>query len=126
MSRQRHLDPEQIAKINERIRETFDFARDVIDDPTILEEIPDGAELDTRHVIIDPHVYHIVAFRSDRDPDIWVARTTGRSNGDESAAASSSMLIRHESDISAKAAMDSVESALQAAVRSGHLAHQTA
>ena len=126
MSRHRHLEPEQIAQINERIRETFDFARDVIDDPTILEAIPDGAEIDTPHVIIDTHVYHIVAFRSDRDPDIWVARTTGRSNGDESAGGPSSMLIRLESDISAKAAMDSVESALQAAVRSDHLAHQIA
>jgi hypothetical protein len=120
------IDDERAALISQRIGETFDFVRDVIEDPAILEEIPDGSEIDIRHVMIDSHVYHIVAFRSESDSERWIARTTGRSIVDDSSDRRLSMLIRLESDISAKAAMDSVESALQAAAVSNQIAHQIA
>ncbi len=76
------IDDERAAQITERIGETFDFMRDVLDDPSILEEIPDGAEIELRNVTIGEHEYHIVAYRSESNPERWIARTTGGSNLD--------------------------------------------
>lgn len=126
MNRRNTFDPERIAQINERIRETFDFARDVIDDPTILDDMPDVADIDLRNVTVDSHTYHIVAYRSKSDPDRWVARTTGRTNVGKHRDRHFWISIRLESNVSAEAAMDTVESALRAAEESEQVSHRIA
>ncbi len=120
------VDDERAAQISERIGETFDFMRDVLDDPSILEEIPDGAQIELRNVVIGEQVYHIVAFRSENNPDRWVARTTGRANLGKIHDHHFWVSIRLYSGVSAEAAMDSVESALRAAEATDQRAHRIA
>ena len=74
------IDDKRAAQITERIGETFDFMRDVLDDPAILDEIPDGAEIELRNVTVGEQAYRIVAYRAESGPERWVARTTGQPN----------------------------------------------
>jgi hypothetical protein len=41
MSDRRNIDPEEAAEVTRRIGQAFDFAQDVIDDPSVLQQIPD-------------------------------------------------------------------------------------
>jgi hypothetical protein len=45
------MDPARAALIDKRLAQAFAFARDVIDEPETLEEIPDGATLLFRDVV---------------------------------------------------------------------------
>ncbi|MGH8010683.1 MAG: hypothetical protein ACREQ3_27130 [Candidatus Binatia bacterium] len=126
MSDSNGIGREKSAQITERIGETFDFARDVLNDPTILEEIPDGAEIGLRNVTIQEQIYHIVAYRPEGESNRWVARTTGRTNPGKVRDRHFWVSIRLRSDISAEAAMDSVESALRAAEESDQVARRIA
>jgi hypothetical protein len=126
MSDATEFNAEQAAQITERIGETFDFVRDVLNDPTILEDIPDGANLDLRNVTIQDHIYHIVAYPAAGGTNRWIARTTGATNVDESHDRQFSVSIRLLSDLSAEAAMDSVESALRAAAQRDQAARRIA
>lgn len=117
---------ERMAQITERIGETFDFARDVLDDPTILDEIPDGAEIELRHVTIHDQTYHVVAYRAGAESERWVARTTGRTRLDGIPDRHFWVSIRLGSGVSAEAAMDGVESALRAAEEADQVAHRIA
>ncbi|MDQ3225285.1 MAG: hypothetical protein M3Q50_01460 [Chloroflexota bacterium] len=126
MSDSNALDRQRIAQITERIGETFDFARDVLTDPSILEEIPDGVEIELRTVSIHEQIYHIVAYRSENEPECWIARTTERTNLGKVRDRHFWVSIRLRSGVSAEAAMDSVESALRAAEESDQVSHRIA
>ena len=120
------IDPERAAQITERIGETFAFMRDVLDEPAILEEIPDGAEIEIRQVTISGQVYRIVAYRSESGPERWIARTTGQMSPDHIRGHEFSVSIRLSSTVSAEAAMDGVEAALRAAEETDQVAHRIA
>ncbi len=126
MSERNAIDGKRAALITERIGETFDFMRDVLDDPTILEEIPDGAEIELRNVAIGEHPYRIVAYRSEGNPERWIARTTGQTNLNLARDRRFWVSVQLFSDVSAEAAMDSVESALRAAAEADQIAHRIA
>ncbi len=126
MSDSNTLDRERTAQITDRIGETFDFARDVLHDPSILDEIPDGAELGLRNVTVQEQTYHIVAYRSESEPACWIARTTGRTNPGRVRDRHFWVSIRLQSDVSAEAAMDSVESALRTAEETDQVSHRIA
>ena len=126
MSERNSIDDRRSAQITERIGETFDFMRDVLDDPAILDEIPAGAEIELRTVTIGDHAYRIVAYRSESDRERWIARTTGRLDQDLARGRRFWVSIRLHSDVSAQAAMNSVESALKAADETDQLAHRIA
>lgn len=126
MSTPHAINDKQAEQITKRIGETFDFARDVLDDPSILEEIPDGAEINIRHVAVSGHTYHIVAYRSESGPERWVARTTGRTSLENVFDRHFSVSIRLHSSVSAEAAMDGVEAALRAAEETDQDAHRIA
>jgi hypothetical protein len=76
MSIDHHISPSQVAQITERIGHTFDFVRDVLETPEILEEIPDGAVLYTRAVNWRGECLHLVAHRAEGETSNWVARVT--------------------------------------------------
>ena len=120
------IDDERAARITKRIGETFDFARDVLDDPSILDEIPDGAEIEIRHVTVSGQTYHIVAFRSEFGPERWVARTTGWTSSETVGDRPFSVSIRLHSSVSAEAAIDGVKAALKAAEATDQIAHRIA
>jgi hypothetical protein len=126
MSDRNAIDNERAAQITERIGETFDFMRDVLDDPSLLEEIPDESEIELRTVTIGEHAYRIVAYRAESNPQRWIARTTGRSNLDLPRDRRFWVSIQLHSDVSAEAAMNSVESALRAAAENDRFAHRIA
>jgi hypothetical protein len=126
MNERNAIDDKRAAQITERIGETFDFMRDVLDDPSLLEEIPDESEIELRTVTIGEHPYRIVAYRAESNPQRWIARTTGRSNLDFPRDRRFWVSIRLLSDVSAEAAIDSVESALRAAEETDQLAHRIA
>lgn len=126
MSDRNIIDDSRAAQITERIGETFDFMRDVLDDPAILDEIPDGAEIELRNVTIGDHAYRIVAYRSESEPNRWLARTTSRTHHDLPRDRHFWVSVRLLSGISAEAALNSVESALRAAEESDQLAHRIA
>lgn len=126
MSSHNAIDDARAAKITERIGETFDFMRDVLDDPSLLQEIPDEAEIELRNVTVGEDEYRIVAYRSGSAPDRWIARTTGHTNRDSSRAHRFWVSVRLLSGVSAEAALNSVESALRAAEETDQLAHRIA
>jgi hypothetical protein len=126
MSNPHVIGSERAAQITKRIGETFDFARDVLDDPSILEEIPDGAEIELRQVVISGQTYNIVAYRSEAGPERWIARTTGRAGSDNHRDRHFSVSIQLHSSVSAEAAMDGVEAALRAAEETDQVAHRIA
>jgi hypothetical protein len=76
MSIDHHISPSQAAQITERIGHTFDFVRDVLETPEILDEIPDGAVLYTRAVDWRGECLHLVAHRVEGKAGDWVARVT--------------------------------------------------
>jgi hypothetical protein len=120
------IDDERAARITERIGETFDFMRDVLDDPSILNEIPDEAEIEVRQVTISGQIYRIVAYRAESGPERWIARTTGRTSSDTIRGHDFSVSIRLGSTVSVEAALDGVEAALKAAEETDQVAHRIA
>lgn len=76
MSTRHVISPSQAAQIEERIGQTFEFVKDVLETPEILEEIPDGAVLYTRTVDWRGECLHLVAHLAEGEPERWVARVT--------------------------------------------------
>ena len=71
------MTPAQVAQIDKRIAQAFDFMRDVIDDPRTLEEIPDGSRLAFRDVVIQQTRVRLTAYAAKDSPGYWIARVTG-------------------------------------------------
>lgn len=121
------IDPERAALISKRIGQTFDFVRDVIDDPRTLQVIPSGSQLTFRDVEIDGHLFRLVAYRLPGAKERWAARLTGASPS--AAAAGHGLMIPAsiESDVSAEAALDAFAELIQTIVAViGEPAQQTA
>jgi hypothetical protein len=71
------IDDATAAQIDQRLGQAFDFLRDVIDDPDILENLPDGSQLAFRDEEIDGyHLRLTAACRVNTDRE-WTARVTG-------------------------------------------------
>jgi hypothetical protein len=62
MTDRRDIDPEQAAQITERIGQTFNFVRDAIANPRMLEEIPSGSMLRFRDVFSEGQRIRLTAF----------------------------------------------------------------
>ena len=58
------IDPAQATTIDKRLAQAFAFARDVIDAPSTLVEIPDGATLFFRDVVWQGQTLHLTAHPS--------------------------------------------------------------
>jgi hypothetical protein len=63
--------------IDKRLAQAFAFARDVIDAPGTLEEIPDGSTLFFRDVMWQGQELHLTAHPSKEHPGWWVSRVSG-------------------------------------------------
>ncbi len=71
------ITPAQAAQIEKRIDQTFDFVRDIIDDPRTLEEIPDGSKLAFRDVVVQQFRVRLTAYPANDQTGCWIARVTG-------------------------------------------------
>ncbi len=71
------VDSVPAAQITERIDQTFDFVRDVIDDPQILETIPNGSELVFRDAMDQEHSIRLTAYLPKHPGARWGARASG-------------------------------------------------
>lgn len=71
------IDPKRAALITKRMAQAFAFARDVVDTPSILDEIPTGSTLRFRDVDMYGERAHLTAYPSSERPDWWTARVTG-------------------------------------------------
>lgn len=71
------IDPQRAALITKRMTQAFAFARDVIDAPVLLEEIPDGATLLFRDIEFRGEQMRLTAHPSPERPGWWTARVTG-------------------------------------------------
>jgi hypothetical protein len=71
------IDPVQAAQITERINQAFDFVRDVIDDPQILDTIPNGSELAFRDAVDQERSIRLTAYLPKHPGARWGARVSG-------------------------------------------------
>lgn len=71
------IDPERAARISKRMAQAFAFARDVIDAPRLLEEIPDGSTLLFRDVEFRGEQVRLTAHPEPDRAGWWTARVTG-------------------------------------------------
>ena len=71
------IDPERAALITRRMGQAFAFARDVIDAPSILEEIPDGSTLLFRDIEYHGEQIRLTAHPAQERIGWWTARVTG-------------------------------------------------
>lgn len=76
MSTHDDIDNESKARIDERFDELYRFLRDLIDDPTPLERIPDSSTLDFRTVRINHQRIQLTAHRRSECDEQWTARVT--------------------------------------------------
>lgn len=72
----RHIyTPEEKAMIELRIEQGFTFLQDVLENPAIVEVVPEGSEFRFQEVVAGATNFHLVAFRPQNAPeDPWVAR----------------------------------------------------
>jgi hypothetical protein len=104
------ITPEQAAMIDQRLGQAFAFLRDVLDNPGVLEEIPDGAMLRHRDVVLpETGVYvRLTAYRTEGAPH-WSATVTGISvNGAHAPA----LPVIQVGGTTPEAAFDALETAL--------------
>lgn len=78
MTGQHDIDPARAAQITERIDRGFDFVRDVIDDPRILETIPHESMLMFRTVLRRGETMRLTAYLPKHPGARWGARVTGK------------------------------------------------
>ena len=71
------IGPKRAELITKRMAQAFAFARDVIDAPVLLEEIPDGATLRFRDIEFRGEQMRLTAHPSPDRPGWWAARVTG-------------------------------------------------
>lgn len=73
---ERHIyTPEEKAMIEERIEQGFTFLQDVLENPAIIEVVPEGSEFRPQAEVAGATTFHLVAFRpQNAREDPWVAR----------------------------------------------------
>ncbi|MBA2598794.1 MAG: hypothetical protein H0V00_19405 [Chloroflexia bacterium] len=129
MNQDDDIDEARAALIDQRIGQTFDFLSDVIDDPKLLEAIPDGSKLAFRDITIRRYQFRLTASRP-RDPaERWTARVTGYTkpgarHGTNAGAVENPMHPPHgiplpeaQTGATAPAALDALEAELRGLVR---------
>lgn len=77
MSQHDDIDDAQAALIDKRIGYAFDFIGDVIDDPRLLDAIPDGSRLAFRDVVLGGFSFRLTAYLPPEARDRWSALVTG-------------------------------------------------
>ena len=82
MTDSRDIGPAQAAQITKRIGQTFDFVRDAIDDPRILEHVPSGSTLMFRGRMHQGRQIRLVAYRPQRSTARWGAHVSGATSTD--------------------------------------------
>lgn len=128
MNEHKTIDPARAAVINQRIGQTFNFMRDVIDDPRLLTVVPAGSTLFFRDVEIPGLQIRLVAYRVPDTESRWAARMTGsaRTGGNEPGHGYM-VPASIESDESAEAALDAFAELIVTIARlAQEPAHQTA
>lgn len=78
MSRYDDIDDARAALIDQRIGQSFEFLGDVIDDPRLLDAIPDGSRLAFRDVALGGFSFRLTADQHPDTRDRWIALVTGR------------------------------------------------
>lgn len=73
----RELTPEQEATIDLRLDQAAVFMQDVLDDPAILTDIPDGSVLRFSNVTIGNVDFRLTAYADSNSSQNWTARVTG-------------------------------------------------
>ncbi|MDQ2651959.1 MAG: hypothetical protein M3Z20_02845 [Chloroflexota bacterium] len=73
----RELTPEQEATIDQRLDQAAVFMQDVLDDPAILTDIPDGSVLRFSNVTIGSVDFRLTAYADSNASHNWTARVTG-------------------------------------------------
>ena len=111
MSDRRNIDPEEAAEVTRRIGQAFDFAQDMIDDPSVLQQIPDGSTLRFGGVDVAGVHVRLTASRRSGIDQVWTARVTGCSGPE---APSSEPRGAHHLDLEAVETGDTAEAALEA------------
>lgn len=122
MTDHHEIDPARAAQITERIGQVFDFVRDAIDDPRILEAIPSGSMLMFRDVLHHGQSLRLAAFLPKHPGAHWGARVSGPM---PTASAGSPLLSVAGYDTS-DAALDALEAELRTVVRPGWTARRAA
>ena len=122
------VDSVQAARITERIDQFFDFVRDVIDDPQILETIPDGSELAFRNAVGEDQLIRMTAYLPKHPGARWGARVTGVTPTTDAVASAPGKHQTLRDDVerlptvagcdTAEAALDALEAEISAAERS--------
>jgi hypothetical protein len=77
MTDRRDIDPEEAAQITERIGQSFNFVRDAIANPRMLEEIPNGSKLRFRDILCDGQGVRLTAYLPNESDAQWDARVSG-------------------------------------------------
>lgn len=73
----RELTPEQEATIDQRLDQAAVFMQDVLDDPAILADIPDGSVLRFSNVTIGSVDFRLTAYADSHVSHTWTALVTG-------------------------------------------------
>ena len=108
------IDPGRAALITKRIGQAFAFARDVVDAPRLLEEIPEGSTLLFRDATFQGELIRLTAHPSPDHPGWWTARVTGPAHFATRGERSSPPTFP-ESGPTAKDALDALEERLREA-----------
>jgi hypothetical protein len=106
------INPDQAERITREIAQTFEFLGDVIDNPRILGQIPDGSALSFRDVHIEGHAFRLTAYRSPRMRQ-WAARVTGMVGDGQSNGLVQTDLPRPVRGATDAAALDALETRLR-------------
>jgi hypothetical protein len=117
MSDKDGITPEQAALIDQRIGQTFAFLHDVIDAPTLLEQIPDGAILRFRDVTLERAQLRVrlTAYRAPAMPT-WAATVTGFTADDTKIEVGDQLVPTSVTGATPEAALDALEAELRASV----------
>lgn len=128
------IDPIRASQITERIDQGFDFVQDVIDNPQILETIPNESMLMFRYVLRRVWTMRLTAYLPKHPGARWGARVTGMTPTAIPIDSPSSVTLAPRDDIArlptvaghdtAEAALDALEAELGAAERAEPVARR--
>lgn len=136
MTSRRDFDPAEAAQITERIDQFFTFVRDAIDDPRIIEAIPNDSELMFRDVVHQGLSIRLTAYLPKHPGARWGARVTGMTLNAVAVAPPSSELQTPRDGVeryptvagydTAEAALDALEAEIGAVEQSGTVPRRAA
>jgi hypothetical protein len=77
MTSRREISPAEAAQTTQRIDQFFNFMRDAIDDPQILESMPSDSTLMFRDIVHKGQLIRLTAFLPKQLGALWGARVSG-------------------------------------------------